>query len=1558
MANNFEYKIHVSIDQKSVGSDVKQILSKMKAEVENGEYKIHLTGDPKELVKQLADLQKKLPNIDITKGLKFALADAIKDDTEKGKQILNEFTTYVINSMKDAVSSIDSIAQSISKTETALEKLKAKRKELLSSDDTASALAAFEKAEKRFNDASTKFTKSKQNKGKFEAAEQMKEAYQTMLNYQSEANKKMSDTVTTWVNNTEESFHNADGKLVTLAEHMSDMKVNSSYKKDLQDIESQILSTENKLAQLRKDLENAQNPELQVKGKLADNFLTDLQNQLDELTGLEVKVKPVVDKNEKIELKVDMKPTEESVNESKKIIKESTKEVSDEITLDNVDLTNIESVTKKLSEYKSKAESIADSAQDTIDKLNKFTGSSYTLDRNMFDMSSTLRNWKKPSLSANDFKKEIKSALESNEKERAAVLYNNLKTYFPKTKATLKTFKDSDFEKNYDTYLQQGESIVNSLQLEPNLQSYRKLEDVIHTLSIKENALEIESNEATAELQNQEKVASELSKIDITSQDSRNTALQSIEQKISDKEAEMQQMLDLDENFQEEYHNLAKQHVDHESTQEFKELLEKYDIPEGKGLLGAVKHLANQRGDLADEIKTLESMRDTIISIDDASKSTDKTQGILNILKSANETQIAVQGFNDEVSTPPNTSGQDKIESKLEETKEAAKETKEAISEVSKAASTSSDTTSQNTVQSELEETKEKANETKEAVMSFTDKLEYLKNIKSESKFLETADEKRMDMEEKAWDAGGNNPKSEADSLKKIQAYESLVEHIETAEDALSEFNSEYEKVIITFKNGEKIEIFDPQDLENISLAKKGIQDIEFVANNFTTEPIDSELEETAEVANETAETVEKVNQTAEQSRNYDKDLEKHISNASITRPDYEKFNNADYNQGKKELEQYYNRVIELQEKLDAFSSDHTEQEIKELEDELYDAELEFMAAYQVLNDYSDYRLSKDGKHGGAKQNIQDLYGDIGEKYSAEDEEDFEKILDDIEEKKQKIAQTPLLYEETSGQLSMFEQEAEAKRDDAAATEELAEAEQKLSSVTPGQMSLDDFVEDSSAAATQSWIEDMEEIERRSQENSERATRSWIEGFEKIDSKSKETGKGIKEALKNSENWFEESDSLELLSVELDKVTEAKRKDAEATKELANAENSVSKQKTISESESTQSKQSADKIVKDYKEILSLESRIQTLKKNGATDDNATVQALSSRKNQLIAETDALKQKVVVESDMKRVVEAETAANLKLSEAETIRNLKEQQATEALENNRASLLKTATALTTNGKLMREYGNQINALIEEIRSDNITAERLAQIRIELNKIVAEANAAQKSGKSMFQIFKQRAASLVAYLGTFASFYRIASYVRTAITTIIDLDTQLVDLRKTTTMNTKELKNFYNASSDVAKELGVTTSEIISQAAAWSRLGYSTQEAATEMAKLSSKFTSISPGVTSDNATDYLVSTMQAYGIAVDDVERKIMDNVNAIGNSFATTNGEIGEMLTRSSAAMKAANNTLEQTIALEAAAVEVTRNAETTGTAFRTISMRIRGKQSLPPYSENYMLCA
>jgi hypothetical protein len=78
------------------------------------------------------------------------------------------------------------------------------------------------------------------------------------------------------------------------------------------------------------------------------------------------------------------------------------------------------------------------------------------------------------------------------------------------------------------------------------------------------------------------------------------------------------------------------------------------------------------------------------------------------------------------------------------------------------------------------------------------------------------------------------------------------------------------------------------------------------------------------------------------------------------------------------------------------------------------------------------------------------------------------------------------------------------------------------------------------------------------------------------------------------------------------------------------------------------------------------------------------------------------------------------------------------------------------------------------------------------------------------------------------------------------------------------------------------MGVSTTAIIEQASAWSRLGYSSKEASTEMAQLSSQFASISPGMSTETAQTGLVSLMKAYDIATDEVERKLMDNINILG----------------------------------------------------------------------------
>ena len=84
----------------------------------------------------------------------------------------------------------------------------------------------------------------------------------------------------------------------------------------------------------------------------------------------------------------------------------------------------------------------------------------------------------------------------------------------------------------------------------------------------------------------------------------------------------------------------------------------------------------------------------------------------------------------------------------------------------------------------------------------------------------------------------------------------------------------------------------------------------------------------------------------------------------------------------------------------------------------------------------------------------------------------------------------------------------------------------------------------------------------------------------------------------------------------------------------------------------------------------------------------------------------------------------------------------------------------------------------------------------------------------------------------------------------------------------------------------------------------------------MAKLSSMFALISPGMDVDMATEGLVSVMKAYGIETQDVLDGIMSKINIIGNTAATSNDEIVVGLEKSSAAMAMMGSTLEENIAL------------------------------------------
>lgn len=263
-------------------------------------------------------------------------------------------------------------------------------------------------------------------------------------------------------------------------------------------------------------------------------------------------------------------------------------------------------------------------------------------------------------------------------------------------------------------------------------------------------------------------------------------------------------------------------------------------------------------------------------------------------------------------------------------------------------------------------------------------------------------------------------------------------------------------------------------------------------------------------------------------------------------------------------------------------------------------------------------------------------------------------------------------------------------------------------------------------------------------------------------------------------------------------------------------------------------------------------------------------------------------------------------------------------------------------LHKNSGMAKEFKVQLEALQKELtlRGADANVSDLTDKFLKLQIAIREAG---QEGRTFLDVVKDKAwYGLAGQIATYFSFQDIVRYASNAARAVIELDDALIDLKKTTTMTGSQLNQFYFDANDVAKQMGVTTKEIIDQASAWSRLGYSSKEASTEMAQLSSQFASISPGMATDDAQNGLVSIMKAWRIDPDQVKSEIMDPINQLGNTMAENNQDIIEGMERSAAALAAVGTSARDSYAIFSAMQEVLQNSEKAGTSLRSVALRLR----------------
>lgn len=255
-------------------------------------------------------------------------------------------------------------------------------------------------------------------------------------------------------------------------------------------------------------------------------------------------------------------------------------------------------------------------------------------------------------------------------------------------------------------------------------------------------------------------------------------------------------------------------------------------------------------------------------------------------------------------------------------------------------------------------------------------------------------------------------------------------------------------------------------------------------------------------------------------------------------------------------------------------------------------------------------------------------------------------------------------------------------------------------------------------------------------------------------------------------------------------------------------------------------------------------------------------------------------------------------------------------------------------MNTNTKAMNNgYKNQFDELLNSLRNVS-NANEFNKIKQKFQGLTAEVDRLGLRGMSVIDTLKQKLSKFASWMGITMVTASVAREIRGMYSTVIELDTALVDLNKTFQGTSADLEDFYYGANKVAKQLGSTTKEIIDSASSWSRLGYSSKESALQMAETSSIFASVSPDMDLEQATTSLTSILKAYkdyGITTENALDEVVSKINQIGNKFAVTNGNISTGLQKSASSMALAGVTFDKAVSLFTSAQEIVQDDDSVG---------------------------
>lgn len=244
----------------------------------------------------------------------------------------------------------------------------------------------------------------------------------------------------------------------------------------------------------------------------------------------------------------------------------------------------------------------------------------------------------------------------------------------------------------------------------------------------------------------------------------------------------------------------------------------------------------------------------------------------------------------------------------------------------------------------------------------------------------------------------------------------------------------------------------------------------------------------------------------------------------------------------------------------------------------------------------------------------------------------------------------------------------------------------------------------------------------------------------------------------------------------------------------------------------------------------------------------------------------------------------------------------------------------------------DVGKSLYELLEALNQSD-APEKIGELKKKYAELRAESKKLGLESKNLLDMFEKLFGQHLSTMITMAALHQMQNGLHVVYQNVVEIDTAMTELRKVSEYTGKSLEEYMGRAAEQAQKLGVSISDYVNSTADWKRLGYSDEDAE-NLATYSTLLRNVGDGIDDVNtSSSYLISTLQGFGLLADQAE-DVVNKIDAVANTQPVTANDLGEILTRSSAAMSAANNTLEETIALGTAANAVIQDADTVGKVY------------------------